>query len=258
MHTSIEAVLNYLERVDPAAARRARQRYACFDHFGEDPQHYGLATVAGGAEPCEDDVVAELTELRRKHAEFIRRDGHIGEEEFFSAEQNARLVMNAERYYRAMFHGRASSWNLRDQHMFETLSELFSYLDSGQAKVVVWAHNSHLGDARATEMHARGELNIGQLVRERFGERAFAIGFSTYHGTVTAASDWGALAERKRVRPALNDSYEALFHEVGERRFLLPLGGADVANALTDPRLERAIGVIYMPRTERASHYFHA
>src|SRR5437763_9639689 len=193
MHTSIEAVLNYLDKIDPAAARRARQRYACFDHFGQDPQHYGLATVAGSAEPCEEDVVAQLTELRRKYAEFIQRDGHIGEEEFFSAEQNARLVMNAERYYRAMFHGRASSWNLRDQHMFETLSELFTHLDSGRAKVVVWAHNSHLGDARATEMHARGELNIGQLVRERLGERA---------------SDWGAPAERKRVRPALAGSYE--------------------------------------------------
>src|SRR2546429_6962909 len=145
MHTSTEAVLNYLDKIDPAAARRARQRYACFDHFGEDPQHYGLATVAGRAEPCEDDVVAQLTELRRKYAEYIQRDGHIGEEEFFSAEQNARLVMNAERYYRAMFHGRASSWNLRDQHMFETLSELFSHLDSGQAKLLsgrttlIWA-----------------------------------------------------------------------------------------------------------------------
>ena len=257
MHTSIEAVLNYLDKIDPAAARRARQRYACFDHFGEDPQHYGLATVAGRAEPCEDDVVAQLTELRRKYAEFIRRDGHIGEEEFFSAEQNARLVMNAERYYRAMFHGRASSWNLRDQHMFETLSELFSHLDSGQAKVVVWAHNSHLGDARATEMHARGELNIGQLVRERFGERAFAIGFSTYRGTVTAASDWGAPAERKHVRPALAGSYEELFHATDQPTFWIDLRERNRANDLLQrERLQRAIGVIYRPQTERLSHYF--
>ena len=257
MHTSIEAVLHYLDKVDPAAARRARQRYACFDHFGENPQHYGLATVAGGAEPCEDDVVAQLTELRRKYAGFIRRDGHIGEEEFFSAEQNARLVMNAERYYRAMFHGRASSWNLRDRHMFETLTELFAHLDSGQAKVAVWAHNSHLGDARATEMKARGELNIGQLVRERFGERAFAIGFSTYSGTVTAASDWGGPAERKRVRPALTGSFEDLFHATAQPRFWIDLREHNSANDLLQrERLQRAIGVIYRPQTERLSHYF--
>ena len=257
MHTSIEAVLHYLDKVDPAAARRARQRYACFDHFGENPQHYGLATVAGGAEPCEDDVVAQLTELRRKYAGFIRRDGHIGEEEFFSAEQNARLVMNAERYYRAMFHGRASSWNLRDRHMFETLTELFAHLDSGQAKVAVWAHNSHLGDARATEMKARGELNIGQLVRERFGERAFAIGFSTYSGTVTAASDWGGPAERKRVRPALTGSFEDLFHATAQPRFWIDLREHNGANDLLQrERLQRAIGVIYRPQTERLSHYF--
>jgi erythromycin esterase-like protein len=257
MHTSMEAVLNYLDKIDPAAARRARHRYACFDHFGADPQHYGLATVAGEAEPCEDDVVAQLTELRRKYAEFIQRDGRIGEEEFFSAEQNARLVMNAERYYRAMFHGRASSWNLRDQHMFETLNELFSHLDGGQAKVVIWAHNSHLGDARATEMHVRGELNIGQLVRERFGRRAFAIGFSTFTGTVTAASDWGGPAERKRVRPALAESYEELFHATGQPRFWIDLRQRDVANELLQrERLQRAIGVIYRPQTERLSHYF--
>jgi erythromycin esterase-like protein len=150
MHSSIEAVLGYLDKVDPDSARRARHRYGCFDHFGEDPQHYGLATEAGGAEPCEEEVVAQLVELRRKYTELISRDGHIGEEEFFSAEQNARLIANAERYYRAMFHGRANSWNLRDEHMFQTLNQLIRHLDSGEAKVVVWAHNSHLGDARAT------------------------------------------------------------------------------------------------------------
>jgi erythromycin esterase-like protein len=257
MHTSIEAVLNYLDKIDPGAARRARQRYACFDHFGEDPQHYGLATVADGAEPCEDNVVAQLTELRRKYVDFIQGDGHIGEEEFFSAEQNARLVMNAERYYRAMFHGRANSWNLRDQHMCETLNELFSHLDRGEAKVVFWAHNSHLGDARATEMHARGELNIGQLVRERLGERAFAIGFSTYSETVTAASDWGAPAERKRVCPALAGSYEELFHATDQPRFSIDLRERNRANDLLQrERLQRAIAVIYRPQTERLTHYF--
>jgi erythromycin esterase-like protein len=259
MHTSIEAVLGYLDKVDPLSARRARYRYGCFDHFGEDPQHYGLATVAGGAEPCENEVVDQLIELRRKYGELIGRDGHIGEEEFFSAEQNARLIMNAERYYRAMFHGRTNSWNLRDEHMFETLTELFAHLDGGHAKVVVWAHNSHLGDARATAMSRRGELNVGQLVRERLGQDSFSIGFTTHSGTVTAASDWGEPAERKRVRPALAGSYEELFHAAGLPRFWIDLRErSEAIDVLRAERLERAIGVIYRPETERLSHYFEA
>jgi erythromycin esterase-like protein len=259
MHASIGAVVEYLNKVDPVAAQRARYRYSCFDHFGEDPQRYGLATVAGGAEPCENEVVDQLVELRRKYTELMQRDGRIGEEEFFSAEQNARLVMNAERYYRSMFHGRDNSWNLRDQHMFETLNELLAHLDSGAAKVVVWAHNSHLGDARATAMGQRGELNVGQLVRERLGQRAFGIGFTTYAGTVTAASDWGEPTERKRVRPALSGSYEELFHTSGVPRFWIDLRERNSANELLRAeRLERAIGVIYRPETERLSHYFEA
>ena len=259
MHTSIEAVLGYLDKVDPLSARRARPRYGCFDHFSEDPQHYGLATVAGGAEPCENEVIDQLIELRRKYAELIGRNGHVGEEEFFSAEQNARLIMNAERYYRSMFHGRASSWNLRDEHMFETLNELFAHLDGGQAKVVIWAHNSHLGDARATAMSRRGELNVGQLVRERLGRAAYAIGFTTHAGSVTAASDWGEPAERKRVRPALAGSYEELFHATELPRFWIDLHEDNAAiELLREERLERAIGVIYRPETERLSHYFEA
>jgi erythromycin esterase-like protein len=259
MHTSIEAVLGYLDKVDPASAQRARHRYGCFDHFGEDPQHYGLATVAGGAEPCEEEVVHQLVDLRRKYTDLIGRNGHVGEEEFFSAEQNARLVANAERYYRSMFHGRANSWNLRDEHMFETLRQLISHLGGNAAKVVVWAHNSHLGDARATEMSNRGELNVGQLVRDRLDVDSFLIGLTTASGTVTAASDWGEPAERKRVRPALRGSYEELFHEVGAAEFWLNLReGNEATRLLTEERLERAIGVIYRPETERLSHYFGA
>ena len=259
MHRSIESVLEYLDKNDPSAARRARDRYACFEHFSVEPQLYGQATVIRGKEPCEDEVIEQLVEIRRKYREFISRDGHIAEEEFFSAEQNARLVMNAERYYRAMFHGRDESWNLRDSHMFETLNELFAHLDSGSAKIVVWAHNSHLGDARATEMSARGELNVGQLVRERFGRRAYAIGFSTYSGTVTAASDWGGPAERKRVRAGLRGSYEELFHATGIPAFWLSLGEQNESTTLLmNERLQRAIGVIYRPETERFSHYFES
>ncbi len=257
LHASIQAVLEYLDKNDPEAARRARYRYSCFDHFGTDPQNYGFATTVKGIEPCEDAVVQQLVDLRRKHAELISRDGRVAEEEFFSAEQNARLIVNAERYHRAMFRGRASSWNLRDEHMFETLNEIISHLDSGRAKVVVWAHNSHLGDARATEMSESGELNVGQRVRERFGRRAMLIGFTTYSGTVTAASNWDEPAECKRVRPALNDSYEKLFHAVAIPCFWLDLRQANAA-LLRETRLERAIGVIYRPETERLSHYFHA
>lgn len=259
MHSSIESVVSYLDKIDPQAADRARHRYACFEHFSQEPQAYGYATVLRGKEPCEDEVVDQLMELQQSHIELLRRDGHIAEEEFFSAEQNARLVMNAERYYRAMFHGRDESWNLRDAHMFETLLELLTHLDGDQAKIIVWAHNSHLGDARATQMSERGELNVGQLMRERFGRDVFVIGFSTYSGTVTAASNWGESAERKRVRPGISGSYEELFHAVGIPGFWLDLKTQNEAiQLLHEERLERAIGVIYLPQTERWSHYFLA
>jgi erythromycin esterase-like protein len=249
-----------LQSVDPEAARRARQRYACFDHFGQDPQAYGYASTAGVIESCEDDVVKQLLDLRAKAADYARRDGRVAEDEFFYAEQNARLARNAERYYRSMFHGRISSWNLRDQHMTETVEELVRHLGKRvtNPKIIVWAHNSHLGDARATEMGWHGELNVGQLVRERFGDQAFLIGFSTYEGTVTAASDWDGPAERKRVRPGMKNSYEKLFHDVGNPAFWLNLREPELQKELMPERLERAIGVIYQPRSERHSHYFHA
>ena len=261
LHVSMEAVVRFLEKVDPEAAKQARTRYACFDHFGRDTQVYGFVTGTGLARSCEDQVVTQLVELQRRAMEYARRDGRPAEEEVFYAEQNARLVKNAEAYYRSMFLEKTSSWNLRDRHMAETLDALVEHLDRqvGRAKVVVWAHNSHVGDARATEMSERGELNVGQLARERYGRDALRIGFTTDHGTVTAASDWGGPAERKRVRSALPDSYEATFHETRLAGFLLI--GRDVervSGAVRDLRLERAIGVIYRPETERASHYFYA
>jgi erythromycin esterase-like protein len=206
-------------------------------------------------------VVEQLTELRRSAAEYARRDGRLEPDDLFFAEQNARLVRNAERYYRAMFGSRTASWNLRDQHMAETLEDLVAFHASRgrRERVVLWAHNSHLGDARATEMGAGGELNVGQLVRERHGPDAVLVGFLTHGGTVTAASDWDRPAERKVVRPALAGSYEALLHEIGLPRFQLDLRrSGPAADALGEPRLERAIGVIYRPETERLSHYFHA
>src|SRR2546421_2832278 len=259
LHGSIDAVLRYLQKIDPEAAKRARLRYSCFDHFSRNPQEYGYATTVGAMESCEDAVVAQLVELRQKAAEFLSRDGDVAAEELFFAEQNARLVKDAEQYYRSMFRGRASSWNLRDRHMVNTIGNLVAHLNgSRQPKAIVWAHNSHLGDARATEMSHYGEVNVGQMIRERVGKEAVLIGFSTYHGTVTAASDWGAPAERKNVRPALEGSYEHLFHETGLPRFWIDLQGAGQIGVLQQRRIERAIGVIYRPETERLSHYFHA
>ena len=258
---SIEAVIRFLDEVDPEAAQRARYRYACFDHYGEDVQAYGYAAEVGMTPSCENAAVEQLMDLQRRVAELSQRDGRIPEDEFFYAEQNARLVKNAEEYYRTMFRGRVESWNLRDRHMAETLEALLAYFDrnGGRTKAVVWEHNSHIGDARATSMGAAGEWNVGQLTRERYGPDAVLVGFSTYIGTVTAASDWGAPVQRKWIRPALPGSFEALFHSLGVPDLLLPMRGREpVAAALRESRLERAIGVIYLPKTERLSHYFKA
>src|SRR3954468_24099733 len=225
---SIAGVLVYLDKVDPAAAKRARQRYGCFDHFA-DPQIYGYAAGSGMAEPCEEAAVSQLMEIRRRVAGTLgsddpsetgipSRSGINVDAEHFYAEQNARLIANAERYYRSMFRGRASSWNLRDEHMTGTIASLLTHFDGGRTRIVVWAHNSHLGDARATEMSERGEWNVGQLVRERWGKEACNIGFSSYTGTVTAATDWDGEAETKRVRPGLPGSWEQTFHEVASAR----------------------------------------
>ncbi len=259
LNASIGAVIDYLDTVDPVAADRARHRYACFDQFADDAQAYGYAASLGVAEGCEEQVVNQLLELQRRAADVAMRDGQLAEDAFFSAEQNARLVKSAETYYRSMFRGRVSSWNLRDSHMADTLDRLLDHLTARNgtpAKIVVWAHNSHLGDARATQMGAAGELNLGQLARQRHAGETYLVGQTTHHGAVTAASNWDLPAERKRVRPGLPGSYEALFHGVEHEDFLLPLRDADPR--LNERRLERAIGVIYRPETERASHYFDA
>jgi erythromycin esterase-like protein len=261
LNSSINAVLNYLDTIDPAAAKRARERYSCFDCFGGDTQRYGLETALGRGDSCEDAVVSQFVELYSRAGELAGLDGRVAADDFFIAEQNARLVKNAEQYYRTMYRSDVSSWNLRDSHMVETLIELDRHLtrDGRPSKIVVWEHNSHLGDARATAMTNRGEWNVGQLVRQKFAGEAVLVGFTTHHGTVTASTNWGGEAERKRVRPALPGSWEALFHEVGIPRFLLLVREEPrLRNALHQPLLERAIGVIYRPETERQSHYFHA
>ena len=266
LHRSMGAVIEYLESVDPEAAHRARARYSCFDAFGKEPQTYGMATEYGVAEPCEDAVIAQLMELRHQEDALVNNEGALAEDEHFYAEQNARLAVDAERYYRAMFRGRDNSWNLRDTHMVDTIDALAAHqAEQGQsAKIIVWAHNSHLGDARATEVGQRDQVNVGQLMRERYPDNTFIIGFSTYQGEVFAADDWDSPGIRKAVRPGLPDSHEALLHQVsqqtGVEKFWINLQAQQQKEKpdtvlLTKERLERYIGVIYAPATERWSHY---
>lgn len=257
LRASMDAVVRYLSRVDPEAANRARARYSCFDHLAEDPQRYGYATTFGMKKDCEDEVVQQLMELTSPAAEELVDSGDPVE--LFYAQQNARVARSAEAYYRAMFLGRDESWNLRDTHMMETLAVLREHLsqDGRAPKLIVWAHNSHIGDAGATEMGSHDQINLGQLARELYGEDAFLLGFTTHDGTVTAASDWDGETERKTIRPSLQDSIERLLHDVAIPSFFLPIRGNDaVADALPDGLLERAIGVIYLPESERVSHYF--
>ena len=259
LFTSIQAVLTYLDDVDPEAARRARYRYACFDHAAEDSQAYGYAASFGLKASCEAEVVQQLREMNRRAAEVPLTPG-LERDESFYAQQNARLVRNAEEYYRTMFHGRVSSWNLRDSHMVETLYALDRYLTTAGAppRIALWAHNSHLGDASATEMGERGEWNVGQLVRDRYADDAVLVGFSTHRGWVTAAANWHEPPQRKRVREGLPGSWEDVFHHAGTTRFLLPLrDDAALRSLVALQRLQRAIGVIYRPDTERQSHYFY-
>jgi len=261
LFTSVREVLRYLDQVDPTAAAAARRRYACFDHYEEDSQHYGYATGVGLSESCQQGVLTQLQELQQRAFDYMQGDGASSEDAFFYAQQNARLVKNAEEYYRTMFRGRVSSWNLRDSHMAETLDALARHLsrDGEPAKIVVWEHNSHIGDARATEVGNLGEWNVGELARKAYPGQTCLIGFSTYDGHVTAASEWDGPAERKRVRPALHGSYEELLHHVGLPRYWLNLRDESPARRIMmERRLERAIGVLYLPRTERQSHYFNA
>jgi protein-L-isoaspartate(D-aspartate) O-methyltransferase len=256
LYTSIAAVLRYLDGVDPAAARVARRRYGSLTPWQADPAAYGRAVLTGRYRDCEEEVVAMLRDLLDQRLAYQARDG----ERYLDALQNARVVANAERYYRAMYYGSRESWNLRDQHMFETLQVLLAFRGP-DTRAVIWEHNSHVGNAAATEMGARGELNVGQLARATFADAAYAVGFGTDRGTVAAASDWDGPMEVKRVRPAHPDSYERLCHAAGTPAFLLALRAPrrpDLRDELTPARLERAIGVIYRPETELASHYFQA
>lgn len=260
MHASIKAVIHFLEGVDPQAAEDAQKRYSCFEHFNNDMQEYGFFTAHGLSKNCEDEVVIQLVELQRHAMAYTHLNPLSVEDDFFNAEQNARIAKNSERYYRSMFRGHVRSWNLRDTHMTDTIEVLLSYFrgKTRQPKLVIWAHNSHLGDARATSMGKHGELNIGQLVRERYGSTVFNVGFTTHEGTVTAASEWDKPAHVTQVRPSLSGSWEHLFHQTEIPKFILNLRTPDAKQHLPQTLLERAIGVIYLPHSERQSHYFEA
>ena len=256
---SIDSVIAYLEHEDPAAAERARSRYACFEAFGGASVRYGRDVSLGVSEPCRRGAVEQLVELQKLASSHLRLDGFDREDEFLHAEINARTVGDAEEYYRSMFSDPHGSWNLRDRHMADTLDRLLAHLetpDGDAGKVVVWAHNSHVGDSRATEMGDRGELTVGRLARERYGSDAVLIGMTTHHGSVTASTDWGMPGLRRKVRPAIDGSIEHLMHSAGLPAFtVIPSRGSHLGQRLSQHRLERAIGVVYRPQTERESHY---
>ncbi len=256
LYTSIGEVLRYLDRVDPETASIARHRYGCLTPWQNDPAAYGQAALTGAYRTCEMNVVSMLRDILTKQNLYMAHDG----ERYNDVANNARLVANAERYYRIMYYGSRASWNLRDSHMFETLQSLLAF-HGRDSKAIVWAHNSHVGNAAATEMSARGETNIGELCQKEFGDKVYSVGFGTHTGHVAAASDWEGPMETKAVLPSRQDSYERVFHDTRVASFFLPMrpkSSQSVAKALMKPRLERAIGVIYRPDTELASHYFQA
>ncbi|MDY0885108.1 erythromycin esterase family protein [Dongia soli] len=262
--TSVQAVLDYLDRVDPAGAALARSRYGCLTPWHEEPAAYGRAVLWGEDQSCEDEAAAQLASLLENRLTYMREGGA----DFFDAAQNARIVRAAEQYYRVMYRGSRESWNLRDRHMFDTLQSLLAHHGGARgekmgqkAKAVVWAHNSHIGNAAATRMGWQGEFNIGELCRTAYGQDAVLIGFGTDHGTVAAADDWNGPMRVMNLRPSRQDSYEYAFKQTGRSCSLTDWRTPErreLAAALSEPRLERAIGVIYRPDTERSSHYFDA
>jgi len=253
--SSLQAVIDYLDRVDPEGAKDARRRYGCLSPWQDEPSLYGRAVLRGGQDSCEKEVVDQLKDLLTRRLDYLGHDG----EDFFDAAQNARIVRSAEHYYRIMYHGTTESWNLRDRHMFDTLKALLSRRP--EAKAVVWAHNSHIGNAAATAMGWQGEFNIGELCRTAFGDGAVLIGFGTDRGTVAAADDWGGEMRIMNIVPSRPDSHERVFRQSGNARCLTDLresAGRELRDALSLPRLERAIGVVYRPESELYSHYFEA
>ncbi|KAI0335983.1 hypothetical protein GY45DRAFT_1316007 [Cubamyces sp. BRFM 1775] len=282
LHRSAQQVIEYLEKVDPEGAKAARKRYNCFERFGEDTMRYAYETQFGLKKDCHREVIENLKNLlvnRHKILEHeLGRDanGHPHEEQFV-AEMNALVVKDAEEYYRTMMTEDVLSWNLRDEHFARTVASIAQFLapsDSGpgRAKIVVWAHNSHIGDARATDMgRRRGEINIGQRCREIFGDdKVFNIGFLTNRGTVTASHNWDEPPYLQRMNPPIDNSLEAIFDKWADMDTFIVTHkiitddkgktkkikvSEELSDFLDRPRYQRFIGVIYRRLTEVPSHY---
>jgi len=270
MFTSADEVVKFLEKVDPKAAGAAREKYGTLDMYRGDEFQYAR-DVAFGLEPSrEKEVVDMLCHMLRKGGEYIKaKGGFLGGDELFYATQNARVVKDAEEYYRMAFRGGTVTWNLRDKHMVDTLQELLKMhegvLGQQRPKAIIWAHNSHLGDSRAFPTNRMsGKLNVGQLVRERFGlENSFNIGFSTFSGTVMASESWGSEGKKYELNPADSDSYEHLFHAALPKNYSFLMRSnskavqpdQDLVAVLTPERVERLIGVMYVKWRERSAHY---
>ncbi len=259
LSASMRAAIDYLDGEDPEAAKLARRRYGCLAPWADDPSAYGRVPLTSGYARCEKPVTAMLADLLKRQVEEEAQSGEAP----FDAGQNARLIRNAETYYRSMYYGGAEAWNLRDTHMFETLDTLTGAHDrGGDVRAVVWAHNAHVGDARATEMgQVRDGLSLGQLCREKWGRAATLIGLDTHSGTMACASEWDAPMEIMKLAPALPESHESLAHATRSPRYLLDLRPGkheDLRAQLSDPRLERFIGAVYRPDSERWSHYAEA
>jgi erythromycin esterase-like protein len=259
---SVKEVIEYLRRAEPEAAKRADKRYDCFSSYGNNPPQYGYDVASGIKKSCEKQAAEQFQEMEQRFAAWQNNPQRERNDDLFSAYQSARVVKNAEAYYRLSYNRGFSTWNLRDNHMADTIHALTGYLDAlgnSKSKIVVWAHNTHQGDARMTDMGETGELNVGYLMRKATDGNSVLIGFTTYTGRVMAASEWGLEGVTMKVRPALPGSYSRLFHDSGIANFLLIFRGNErLTQELGGTRLERAIGVIYKPETERQSHYFGA
>ncbi|GGK75912.1 hypothetical protein Sme01_51620 [Sphaerisporangium melleum] len=261
-HRGVHEIVAYLEGTDPEAAARAREQYAAFDHIGPEDRPYGFSPACRDGGGDEEEMITWLLERRRAAAHATREGGLLPQDELFAAQLDEAAMWEAGEHFRSLLRGRISAWNHRDRHMATTLDTLAAHLGrqrGSPAKIVVWAHDAHAGDASATEAACRGEVNLGRLVREEHGDACRIIGMTTYTGAVTAAGEWGGEPRRTWLRPALSDSVEELFHEVGEKRFLVWFAAAPrSSDVLRSARPQRMIPAVYRPRSERGRHYFRA
>ncbi|TYA09921.1 erythromycin esterase family protein [Paenibacillus faecis] len=251
---SMQQIIGYLQRTGSPLLEQALHAFACFEPYGEDSQSYGISAGLLG-ESCEEEVIRLLQEIRTSDRGSGGHQSHRGGEAELSAELNALVAADAEHYYRTMVRGGPESWNVRDRHMVHALKKLLDFHGS-DAHAVIWEHNTHIGDARATDMAEDGMVNVGQLVREQYLKHdTFSVGFGTHHGEVLAGSAWGAPVEVMTVPPAMKGSWEDLLAQAGEGEDLLLLFTEEHSReAIPELVGHRAIGVVYDPRHERGNY----